>query len=282
MRLVYGVDGRRHRVELADSNRLHFGANAVLSRPPWDVTCDRPWYRRGYSTSRVFSEGEFARLKAELTDSVGNLLRGRGARTDGFSLEGYHRFVDRDDDHRQVVSATRALFPSDFGFDLVAVRDRLSALMGFPLSDRDPDSGRVEPIVVRVNRPRSTDFNPPHKDVYEVVDGEGRLPRFVNFWIPVAGVTSRSSLPIVPGSHLLPESRIERTTEGATVEGNDYRVRCVASWNARRELLRAPVEDGEVLVFSSFLIHGLAINEEPDTTRVALELRLYPAGSRDR
>jgi ectoine hydroxylase-related dioxygenase (phytanoyl-CoA dioxygenase family) len=35
------------------------------------------------------------------------------------------------------------------------------------------------------------------------------------------------------------------------------------------------IDYGEVLIFSSHLVHGLAINEESDTTRVALEFRLY-------
>jgi ectoine hydroxylase-related dioxygenase (phytanoyl-CoA dioxygenase family) len=130
-------------------------------------------------------------------------------------------------------------------------------------------------IIVRINRPHSNDYNPPHKDIYEGVDGENYIPLFINFWIPICGVTEKSSLPISPASHLIPENQILRTFDGAVVAGNKYRVRMVKEWAGKNTLERAKVTDGQVLVFSSHLIHGLAINEEQDLTRVALEFRLF-------
>jgi ectoine hydroxylase-related dioxygenase (phytanoyl-CoA dioxygenase family) len=74
---------------------------------------------------------------------------------------------------------------------------------------------------------------------------------------------------------LINENLILRTFEGATIEGNKYRVRMIKSWNGDNSLIRSKVTYGQVLIFTSHLIHGLAVNEEPDTTRVSLEFRLF-------
>lgn len=128
---------------------------------------------------------------------------------------------------------------------------------------------------MRINRPLSNDYNPTHKDVYERVDNYNYVPKYINFWIPIAGVTEKSNLPLAPKSHLINENMIHRTFEGGKIEGNKYRVRMIKSWNGDNSLKRSTVKYGEVLIFSSHLIHGLAINEETDKTRVALEFRLF-------
>lgn len=84
-----------------------------------------------------------------------------------------------------------------------------------------------------------------------------------------------SSLPIVPYSHLIPEKHIRRTFSGAIIEGRQYHVRFVESWGGSNRLSRSNVKQGEVLMFSGFLIHGLAKNFNDDLTRVALEFRLF-------
>jgi ectoine hydroxylase-related dioxygenase (phytanoyl-CoA dioxygenase family) len=94
-------------------------------------------------------------------------------------------------------------------------------------------------------------------------------------WVPICGVNDKSSLPIAPGSHLLPEDKILRTMDGGVVAGKKYRVRSIAVWDGRSDLTRAKVEEGELLVFSCHLIHGIAVNDQDDQTRVALEFRLF-------
>ena len=130
-------------------------------------------------------------------------------------------------------------------------------------------------IIIRINRPFSTDQNPPHKDIYELWDSAGYIPRFVNLWIPICGVTTNSSLSIVPGSHLIPEDRIRRTFEGGVMDGNRYRVRMISEWDGSNRMERAAAACGEVLMFSSHLIHGMGLNCEKSSTRVALEFRLF-------
>ena len=66
------------------------------------------------------------------------------------------------------------------------------------------------------NMPKSTNFNPAHKDIYQIFDTTGKVPQMVNVWIPICGVHEqrKTGLPLAPGSHLFLESQIERTKAG--------------------------------------------------------------------
>ena len=174
-----------------------------------------------------------------------------------------------------VVSKTRDLFADDFTFDIIQMIPGLEEIVGFKLTDQNEKGQQKSHIIVRINRPGSNDFNPPHKDIYEAYDDEGDLPKFINFWIPICGVSIDTVLPISPGSHLIPESKIVRTNNGSTINDKKYRVRLIKSWDNSNSLIRETVNYGEALIFSPHLIHGLSVNDQIGTTRVALEFRLY-------
>jgi ectoine hydroxylase-related dioxygenase (phytanoyl-CoA dioxygenase family) len=121
-----------------------------------------------------------------------------------------------------------------------------------------------------VVRPRSRDNNPPHRDVW--LD---RLRHAVNIYVPLAGSSSRSSLPVVTGSHRWAESDIERTLDGARVNGVTFTVPSVVDATYPLTLTRPDPQANQVLVFSPYLIHGGAFNQQPDRTRVSLEMRFW-------
>jgi Phytanoyl-CoA dioxygenase (PhyH) len=269
------IDGQPCTVDVGGSPAFSFGAAETLSRPDTDPTFFQDWYGEGFRVFRFLDDAAFASLHYGVTHSIARIVASLGVEVTGFELEKYHHFVRDDATHFQVVRLTRDLFPADFNFPITATRKRLERLLGFGLTDIDPDTGDKLHIIIRINRPGSSDYNPPHKDIYEVWDAEAVIPKFVNFWIPACGVSPQSSLPVGPGSHLLPEDRIYRTVEGGVVAGKTYRVRSILHWDGSNRLHRPPVGDGEVIVFSSHLIHGCAINEQEDTTRVALEFRLF-------
>lgn len=272
--LQYAIDGKIHEVSVNGSPEFSVGKNETLSGKGTDITFEQPWYNDGFASLELFSEEEFNDLQSGLTQCISNILQRENIDTYGFELKNYHQFVKTDETHFKVVGVTRDLFPADFNFPIKKMHKKLGELLGFELSDIEPANGEPLHIIVRINRPFSTDYNPPHKDIYEAVDNEGRIPLFVNFWIPVCGVTEKSSLPIAPKSHLIPENKVERTYDGGVVAGKKYRVRSIKSWNGDSQLERAKIKNGQVLIFSSHLIHGLAINEE-NQTRVALEFRLF-------
>lgn len=129
-------------------------------------------------------------------------------------------------------------------------------------------------LIIRLNRPLSSDFNPVHKDIYDTYDKKNKILKILNFWIPVSGVNLNSSLAIAPGSHLIPENKICRTFEGAIINNKRYSVNNILSWDGNNNLKRVPINYKSILVFSSHLIHGLGINNGK-FTRTALELRLF-------
>ncbi|MHA7865552.1 phytanoyl-CoA dioxygenase family protein [Flagellimonas marinaquae] len=275
---VFIINDDKRAFSTKGSAPFKYGENEVLSTVSTDITFNQPWYDQGYAALDFLDEEEFRTLKNGITQSIAAIVSKEcSLATEGFTLEKYHEFVQSDAEHIKVISRTRDLFAEDFSFPIMDLIPRFEKLMGMGLTDRVPESQVKAHIIVRINRPQSNDFNPPHKDIYQRVDSKGIVGGFVNLWIPVAGVNEKSSLPLVPQSHLLKESQILRTFDRGTINGNSYSVRMVKSWNGQNNLVRSTVKDGQVLIFSGHLIHGLAVNDNVDLTRVALEFRLFKA-----
>jgi hypothetical protein len=253
------------------------GENIVLSSKDTDITYEQQWYQTGFDVLKFCSADDFKDLHLGLTKCIKSMVEDEvGITIKNFRLEDYHKWIDNNEQHYSIVSKTRDLFSEDFSFSIDGLLKRFEKVLGFELTDIDPKLNEKAHIIVRINRPNSTDYNPPHKDIYEGVDGENSyIPKFVNFWIPISGVTKESSLALAKGSHLIPESEITRTREGAIVNNNKYRVRIVKEWQGSNKLERVSVGNGETLVFSNHLIHGLGVNGQHDISRVALEFRLF-------
>lgn len=275
MKLNYTINNINHSVDVPDGQDFKFGKNILLSGNETDITFNQEWYEVGHTSKQFLDYDEFINLKNGITDTITKLISNElGVDTTNFTLENYHKYVTTNEDHFKIVSKTRDLFSDDFGFPIKEMIPKFESLLGFDITDRIPDTSEDEHIIVRINRPNSNDYNPPHKDMYEGYDNDKNY-QFLNFWVPIAGVTNKSSLPIAPKSHLISEDKILRTIEGGKVGSNTYRVVLIQEWDGSSDLVRAEVKDGEVLMFSSHMIHGLAINEESDVTRVALEFRLF-------
>lgn len=272
----YTIDGVEKHLKTEKDSNFKTGESFTLSNEHTDITYNLPWYKKGYTEEAFLNKEEFQSLKAGITECVSGIIKKElSIETDGFSLESYHKFVTSNESHLKIVTRTRDLFPKNFNFPILQLLPRLEKKLGFSLKDINPRTQSRVHIIIRINRPGSPDYNPPHKDIYENFDNDGYIAKFMNFWIPIAGVTDKSSLPLVPESHLLCERDIERTRNGGFINGNRYRVRMLRSWGGSNQLIRSKVKYGEALIFSSHLIHGLAINDEVDTTRVALEFRLF-------
>lgn len=272
----FTIGDKAYQVSIKDSPAFHYGKKELLSTENTDIAFNQKWYNEGYSATRFLDDAAFTHLREGLEKSIQNIISSElGIEMTKFELNKYHQAVRTDEDHYKLVSKTRDLFPEDFNFPIVDLLPKFEKILGFKLTDTNPHDGSKMHIIVRINRPFSTDYNPPHKDIYERLDNLSYIPQFINFWIPVCGVTQNSSLPVAPSSHLLPEDQILRTREGSVLEGKKYRVRMIKEWGGSNRLIRTKVGYGDVLVFSSHLVHGLAVNEEKDETRVALELRLF-------
>lgn len=275
-KILYNIGDKDYEVSVDGSPEFKVGDDEYLSNEYTDITYNQDWYDYGYTEKQFLGEAEFTLLKNAITSSIKSLIEEElSVDTTGFNLENYHKYVTDNDSHYKIVSKTRQLFDYDFVVPVEEITNKLGNILSMELTDIDPKTQCKQWIIVRINRPGSTDYNPPHKDIYEGVDNFSYIPKFVNFWIPIAGVTEKTSLPLSPKSHKLNENLINRTFDGGVVEGNKYRVRMIKTWDNDNKLIRSTVNYGETLIFSGHLIHGMAINNEKDITRVALEFRLY-------
>lgn len=249
-----------------------FGAPEVLLDGDDDLTQTRAWAPDGFSLVPFLSPDEFARL----TDGIRTTLRDRVAASgltvsDDFTLERYHDVVTTDEAHAAVSARGPWCHPvGDLAVPVDRISARVSEILGVAVSTAPPHAEFPQHFCYRVVRPRSRDNNPPHRDVW--LD---RLRHAVNIYVPFAGSTPRSSLPLVRGSHRWKESEIERTTDGARVNGMTFTVPSVVGAAYPLRLERPNPGANEVLVFSPYLIHGGAFNQQTDTTRVSLEMRFW-------
>lgn len=248
----------------------------------WDVEGDFSWGKGGslfdsdadILRSRVGDDGFFiATLPDEMLESARDSIT-RFLRYYETTPENYHRKVE-DARHREIITQSAQLRLADLGWDGDDLCRTLSPAVGANLSPQISDMGR-DHVIVRINRPGSLDFNPPHRD--------GALSIWrntVNLWIPIFGCDEKTRLPVAPGSHLTAETEcLQTAARGAKIGGKTYHVPAIAQTRAGDlRMMRPPVGYGEALVFTPFLIHGAAVNFSQGT-RISLELRLQVNGQR--
>ncbi len=229
------------------------------------------WKERGYTVHSLLTPPEWAALEANIKRALLKILTEAEVTVPtNFSLDRYHHYVTDQALHQQVIGQTRFLTYADLGVDFGEIVRRLSEHTGHLLSLHNPLLEK-EIVILRISRPQSLDINPLHRDGYLDLWED-----VLNLWIPVAGCNAQSSLPVIPGSHYWNEKDVCRTeAKGAAIGGLRYHVPGIVQSHFGLHLVRPNPEYGEALLFTPFLIHGAAVNQNPDTTRMALELRFY-------
>lgn len=236
-----------------------------------NVLSKMTWEKEGYNIFEAFEGDEFLRLKRSVKEIILKALKTNNVKVDDatFKLENYHKYVTTNNLHNQVINITRNLEVSDFDFNIDLLAKRFGNILGYKLTSYVEELKKSH-IQIRISRPQSLDINPPHRDGYL-----SYWKDIVNVWMPISGCNEKSSLPVMAGSHLLPENEILRTeSKGAKINGNVYYVPCILETKSGViRMTRPNPKEGEVLLFSPFLIHGAAVNENVDITRISLELR---------
>lgn len=233
------------------------------------------WKGEGYSVVKAFNQESFFKLKESVKknifkalNSVANLNLDEAE----FNLEDYHKYVT-DETHYKVINITRNLENTDFNFNIDSLVEQFGRILGYQLTSWIKGLGKTH-IQIRISRPQSLDINPPHRDSYLSYYYD-----IINIWIPISGCNEHSSLPVFPKSHLIPEINILRTkSKGAKINGNIYYVPCILETKEGDiEMVRPNPKPTEALIFTPFLIHGAASNNNEDITRISLELRFPKA-----
>jgi hypothetical protein len=268
------IDGRSFSFQV--EGEFTWGEDEVLYEPN-GVLSRASWKEKGYGTIQVFTPAQ----KQQLVDGTVRIIKGLFDELDyhcprDFRLEDYHKVVVTPEMHQEVIKRTRFLTNKDFPLSTVDIAQRVSSAIGRSLSVYNPVLNRVRRaregvVILRISRPQSLDINPPHRDGYLDV-----WKHTLNCWIPVAGCDRNSSLPLIPGSHLSNEKDIFRTAaESARFNGLAYTVPAIVKIKRGMFMTRPEVRLGELLAFTPFMIHGSALNLNPETTRVSFELRLF-------
>ena len=256
-----------------------FGPDEVMIEKDINLIENAPWAKQGYTVAPFLEHHEFVQVRETIRDLLYRIVKKQIAPAltcADFKLENYHRIISTDADHLALAMSIRDGFPSQtLGVDIRRVEDRISEICHRQVAASDP--GRpVHHFSLRLVRPNAKgDNNPPHRDAW--LD---RLRHAVNIYLPLVGSNSKSALPIVPGSHLWKESEIERTAEGAKVDGAVYSVPAVINGTHPFSMIRPNPGPNQVMVFSPYLIHGGGKNLNTDVTRVSVEMRFWPKFSK--
>ena len=267
--ITFDIEDRSHSCEVVGETIL--GGPDCLFEEDDNLLDNAPWREAGYVVAPFLGDAGMDALRDWVTADV----RARLARLapdmdlDGFRMDTLHETVaGREDAYAALIAETRKGFAiADFPVDIARVDARVSELCGTRVrcAHFDPDGPEFN---IRIVRPDRNDNNPPHRDVW--LD---HLRHKLNIYAPLFGSTRASSLPILPGSHLWPESQIERTARGATVNGLAFSVPCVVGSPHGVHMTRPPVDAGDFMIFTPYAVHGGGVNMNRDRTRVSLEMR---------
>lgn len=263
------------------------GDESILLLQDKNLIENTDWKDLGYTITSFLDVDAFETLKQGIENIIAQLIiRVDGRMDNNFKMINYHKYVN-DEQHLKITRLIQHGWNvSEFPIDFKKVEQRISAELhkevtaeAKHLNPLDFRTGLTEKryermyiFNLRIVRPQKLqDNNPPHRDVW--ID---RLRHAVNIYVPFCGSTLNSSLPLLPGSHLLKESDIERTSANATLNATQYSVPCVtAVLQEPLRLIRPNPNENEMLIFSPYLVHGCAYNFEENQTRISLEARFW-------
>lgn len=184
------------------------------------------------------------------------------------SLENYHNVI-AEEEHTAILNSMP--YKKDIYPDIKEFSDYLektvSEILGESVKIFNDD------LWFRICRPsniNNNDYNPCHRDVY--LDFYRNI---VNIYLPVAGSNEKSSLTVASGSHKWSESDTMVTSGGAhfKTQNKKYSVDAIVASKMPIEMIRPNPSISQLMLFSPYLIHGCAENNNENMTRISLEVR---------
>lgn len=275
--LVYYIDADKIKVEVTGESSWGEEQKS-LSQIDKDPIFLSSFSERGYQVADFLAEEQNQILREYVRKNVYELINrytNFSVTYEKFFLEDYHKYVG-DDLHLKVVdNFKKGIEVHKFGLDVGIIEKRISEIVGIELECfRNPNLEMKKIFLIRIVRPQKPENNPPHKDVW--------LDMFrgcVNAYFPVAGSNEKSSLSLLPESHLWSESEIKRTSNGAKINSLNFIVPAVVDCKFPLRLTRPNPAINQVMVFSPYLIHGGAFNFHDSQTRVSFEMRFQKTDS---
>jgi ectoine hydroxylase-related dioxygenase (phytanoyl-CoA dioxygenase family) len=270
-----------------EADDIAYGDDSVWFERDKPPGYNATWKNEGYCIQQFLSIQEYTKIIDSITLGIARTLAKQGIDTTGFTLANYHNYVN-DEQHLNLIDYIRAgsegtggLHFSKLPIMLEIIEKRISEICNTPVTAIKTflmESGSfftTKHFWVRIIRPQKyNDNNLPHKDVH-IERGGAEGKKAVNLYLPLAGSNEKSSLPILPNSHLWSENEIERTCGSVYSNGVKYTNPAVVSTKRGLNLITPNPGPNEVMVFTPYIIHGGGFNFNADVTRVSLEMRFW-------
>jgi hypothetical protein len=183
-------------------------------------------------------------------------------------LEDYHNLIS-DEEHASILNSMP--YKKDLNKEVYDFCEYLETTVSNILNEKVKIFNND--LWVRICRPTSlhnNDFNPCHRDVYL-----NFYRNIVNIYLPIVGSNEKSSLTIHEGSHKWNENETRVTKGGAHFKtiNKKYSVDAIVASKQPLKMIRPNPNEKQLMLFSPYLIHGCANNENLNTTRISLEVR---------
>jgi ectoine hydroxylase-related dioxygenase (phytanoyl-CoA dioxygenase family) len=183
-------------------------------------------------------------------------------------LEEYHNVITSEE-HSAIINTMP--YKRDANDDIAEFSNYLENLVSSKLNEKVKIfNGDIWFRICRPTTVYTNDFNPCHRDVY--LDFYRNT---VNIYLPVAGSNERSSVNVHTGSHKWNETATRTTNGGAYFESTNkkYSVDAIVASTTPLNMIRPNPTTEQLMLFSPYLIHGCANNDNPDMTRFSVEVR---------
>ena len=266
--MKYQIDNTVHQLDI--SGRRSFGENTVLFLEDDNLIANTAWQAAGFTLFSLLEPTAFAALNTALRQLLAQLIHENGLKlSPDFCIEKYHVAADNQEKHLAIINQAKQRDYRYFPVPIQEIIARVEDEVKIPLTVLNPSTQEYH-FSYRIVRPGKSDFNPLHRDAWHP-----ELKGCLNLYLPVAGSNELSSLCLIPGSHYWPEATVERTLAGAIMNGNKYTVPGLTQTINELKLTRPNPTQNQALLFTPYLIHGGAANENEDCTRVSVEIRFW-------
>lgn len=260
------------------SGKTFYGENKVLLDEQDNLLEKTPFDKNGYGVVNLNKYISFNNIKLLIESIIKKQIK-KYTRINlkKFKLEKYHNYVNLDN-HYKIIKVISKGISFQKSFQRKKLEKLLSEILLINVSTLNKNFRNKKhkfylnpkKFFLRIVRPNKNDFNPPHRDAYFDNHANG-----VNIFIPVAGSNNKSSLPVFPKSQRINEKNVLRTKLNSKFNNLKFSVPLIVKTKPKIILKRPNPKKGQMMIFSSNLIHGGGINDNENLTRFSIELRFW-------
>ena len=248
-----------------------FGKDAVLFLEDDNLIAHTAWQPEGFALIPLLAPEKFKILNNGLEQYLTQIIKKYTANLPpDFTILQYHQVTQRNQPlHLKITNEAKQVNYQNFPIPIATLIERIEDEVKIPLTVLNPNTQEYH-FSYRIVRPGLSDFNPLHRDAWHP-----ELKHCLNLYLPVAGSNELSSLCLIPRSHYWPEKTVERTLNGAIMNGSQYTVPGLTATSNDLQLIRPNPTHNQALLFTPYLIHGGAANLNTNITRVSVEIRFW-------